>query len=237
MQLFYNPNISENSSDIIFDKDESRHITKVLRMREGDTLKITNGTGSFFDAEISLVTPKQCVAKILKEEKVDPLLYHLHLAVAPTKLNDRYEWFLEKATEIGISEITPIICDHSERKVIKPERYEKIIQSALKQSLKAHLPVLNEAVSLKNFIESNSSNDGICCIAHCEEDDKNSLKSVLKPNAKVTILIGPEGDFSSEEIELSLKAGFIPVSLGDSRLRTETAAVVACHSVAFINQK
>ncbi|HLV15716.1 MAG TPA: 16S rRNA (uracil(1498)-N(3))-methyltransferase [Xanthomarina sp.] len=237
MQLFYNPNISENSSDIIFDKDESRHITKVLRMREGDTLKITNGTGSFFDAEISLVTPKQCVAKILKEEKVDPLLYHLHLAVAPTKLNDRYEWFLEKATEIGISEITPIICDHSERKVIKPERYEKIIQSALKQSLKAHLPVLNEAVSLKNFIESNSSNDGIRCIAHCEEDDKNSLKSVLKPNAKVTILIGPEGDFSSEEIELSLKAGFIPVSLGDSRLRTETAAVVACHSVAFINQK
>lgn len=237
MQLFYNPNISENSSDIIFDKDESRHITKVLRMREGDTLKITNGTGSFFDAEISLVTPKQCVAKILKEEKVDPLPYHLHLAVAPTKLNDRYEWFLEKATEIGISEITPIICDHSERKIIKPERYEKIIQSALKQSLKAHLPVLNEAVSLKNFIESNSSNDGIRCIAHCEEDDKNSLKSVLKPNAKVTILIGPEGDFSSEEIELSLKAGFIPVSLGDSRLRTETAAVVACHSVAFINQK
>ena len=237
MQLFYNPNISENSSDIIFDKDESRHITKVLRMREGDTLKITNGTGSFFDAEISLVTPKQCVAKILKEEKVDPLLYHLHLAVAPTKLNDRYEWFLEKATEIGISEITPIICDHSERKVIKPERYQKIIQSALKQSLKAHLPVLNEAVSLKNFIESTSSNDGICCIAHCEENDKNSLKSVLKPNTKITILIGPEGDFSPEEIELALKSGFIPVSLGNTRLRTETAAVVACHSVAFINHE
>lgn len=237
MQLFYNPNISENSIDIVFDKDESRHITKVLRMREGDTLKITNGTGSFFDAEISVVTPKQCIAKILKEEKVKPLPYHLHLAVAPTKLNDRYEWFLEKATEIGISEITPIICDHSERKVIKPERYQKIIQSALKQSLKAHLPVLNEAVSLKNFIESTSSNDGICCIAHCEENDKNSLKSVLKPNAKVTILIGPEGDFSSEEIELSLKSGFIPVSLGNTRLRTETAAVVACHSVAFINHE
>lgn len=237
MQLFYNPNISENSIDIVFDKDESRHITKVLRMREGDTLKITNGTGSFFDAEISVVTPKQCVAKILKEEKVDPLPYHLHLAVAPTKLNDRYEWFLEKATEIGISEITPIICDHSERKVIKPERYQKIIQSALKQSLKAHLPVLNEAVSLKNFIESTSSNDGICCIAHCEENDKNSLKSVLKPNTKITILIGPEGDFSPEEIELALKSGFIPVSLGNTRLRTETAAVVACHSVAFINHE
>ncbi|HLV14077.1 MAG TPA: 16S rRNA (uracil(1498)-N(3))-methyltransferase [Xanthomarina sp.] len=237
MQLFYNPNISENSIDIVFDKDESRHITKVLRMREGDTLKITNGTGSFFDAEISVVTPKQCIAKILKEEKVKPLPYHLHLAVAPTKLNDRYEWFLEKATEIGVSEITPIICDHSERKVIKPERYQKIIQSALKQSLKAHLPVLNEAVSLKNFIESTSSNDGICCIAHCEENDKNSLKSVLKPNTKITILIGPEGDFSPEEIELALKSGFIPVSLGNTRLRTETAAVVACHSVAFINHE
>ena len=237
MQLFYNPNISENSIDIVFDKDESRHITKVLRMREGDTLKITNGTGSFFDAEISVVTPKQCIAKILEEEKVKPLPYHLHLAVAPTKLNDRYEWFLEKATEIGVSEITPIICDHSERKVIKPERYQKIIQSALKQSLKAHLPVLNEAVSLKNFIESTSSNDGICCIAHCEENDKNSLKSVLKPNTKITILIGPEGDFSPEEIELALKSGFIPVSLGNTRLRTETAAVVACHSVAFINHE
>lgn len=236
MQLFYNPNISEESSEIVFDKEESRHIVKVLRMKEGDTLKITNGTGSFFDAEIILVTPKQCVAKILKEEKLAPLPYHLHLAVAPTKLNDRYEWFLEKATEIGVSEITPIICDHSERKTIKLERYEKILQSAMKQSLKAHLPVLNEAITFKSFIASEKLTDGIRCIAHCEEGDKTSLKSVLQPGTKTTILIGPEGDFSSEEIALALKAGFLPVSLGNSRLRTETAAVVACHSVAFINE-
>lgn len=236
MQLFYNPNISEESSEIVFDKEESRHIVKVLRMKEGDTLKITNGTGSFFDAEIILVTPKQCVAKILKEEKLAPLPYHLHLAVAPTKLNDRYEWFLEKATEIGVSEITPIICDHSERKTIKLERYEKILQSAMKQSLKAHLPVLNEAISFKTFIASENTDERIRCIAHCEEVDKTSLKSVLQPGTKTTILIGPEGDFSSEEIALALKAGFLPVSLGNSRLRTETAAVVACHSVAFINE-
>ena len=236
MQLFYNPNISENSSEITFDKDESRHIVKVLRMGIGDTLKITNGTGSFFDAEIILATPKQCITKVLKEEEVEPLPYYLHLAVAPTKLNDRYEWFLEKATEIGISEITPIICHHSERKIIKSERYEKILQSAMKQSLKAHLPILNEAISLKNFIKSQNLEEGIRCIAHCEETNKKSLKSVLQRNKKTTILIGPEGDFSSEEINLAIKAGFLPVTLGDTRLRTETAAVVACHSVAFINQ-
>src|SRR5690554_3194208 len=237
MQLFYHPELIETSSTAVFNKEESRHIIKVLRKSVGDQMLITNGKGFFFTSQITNTFSNKCEVKILSAEQQNPFPYHLHLAVAPTKLNDRYEWFLEKATEIGVTEITSIICDHSERTKIKPERYEKIIQSALKQSLKAHLPVLNEAVSLKNFIESNSSNDGICCIAHCEEDDKNSLKSVLKPNAKVTILIGPEGDFSSEEIELSLKAGFIPVSLGDSRLRTETAAVVACHSVAFINQK
>lgn len=236
MQLFYNPNISENSSEISFDKDESRHIVKVLRMGTGDTLKITNGYGSFFDAEIILASPKHCTAKIMVEEKVDPLPYYLHLAVAPTKLNDRYEWFLEKATEIGISEITPIICDHSERKVIKAERYDKILQSAMKQSLKAYLPILNEATAFKTFIDSEKNKEGIRCIAHCEETQRKSLKSVIDPKKKITLLIGPEGDFSTDEIQLAIKTGFQPVTLGESRLRTETAAVVACHSVAFINQ-
>jgi 16S rRNA (uracil1498-N3)-methyltransferase len=236
MQLFYNPNISKLEKEVTFDKEESRHIVKVLRMKEGDTFKITNGKGSFFSAEIISANPKGCLVKILSEEFQQPLPYQLHLAVAPTKLNDRYEWFLEKATEIGISEITPIICDHSERKTIKPERYEKILQSAMKQSLKAYLPVLNEAVSYKDFINSEKNSEGLKCIAHCEETDKKSLKSVLKQNQKITILIGPEGDFSSEEIELAKQAGFIPVTLGESRLRTETAAVVACHSVAFVNE-
>lgn len=236
MQLFYNPNISKLEKEVTFDKEESRHIVKVLRMKDGDTFKITNGKGSFFSAEMINANPKGCLVKILSEEMQQPLPYQLHLAVAPTKLNDRYEWFLEKATEIGISEITPIICDHSERKTIKPERYEKILQSAMKQSLKAYLPVLNEAVSYKDFINSEKNSEGLKCIAHCEETDKKSLKSVLKQNQKITILIGPEGDFSSEEIELAKQAGFIPVTLGESRLRTETAAVVACHSVAFVNE-
>jgi len=236
MQLFYNPNISESTKEITFDKEESRHIVKVLRMKDGDTFKITNGKGSFFSAEIIKANPKGCLVKILSEEVQQPLPYQLHLAVAPTKLNDRYEWFLEKATEIGISEITPIICDHSERKTIKAERYEKILQSAMKQSLKAYLPVLNEAVSYKDFINSEKSSESLKCIAHCEETDKKSLKAVILPNQKITIIIGPEGDFSSEEIELAKQSGFIPVTLGESRLRTETAAVVACHSVAFFNE-
>jgi 16S rRNA (uracil1498-N3)-methyltransferase len=236
MQLFYNPNISKLEKEVTFDKEESRHIVKVLRMKDGDTFKITNGKGSFFSAEMINANPKGCLVKILSEEMQQPLPYQLHLAVAPTKLNDRYEWFLEKVTEIGISEITPIICDHSERKIIKTERYEKILQSAMKQSLKAYLPVLNEAVSYKDFINSENTSEVLKCIAHCEETDKKSLKSVLKPNQKITILIGPEGDFSSAEIELAKQAGFIPVTLGESRLRTETAAVVACHSVAFVNE-
>lgn len=236
MQLFYNPNISENSKEISFDKEESKHIVKVLRMKDGDVFKITNGKGSFFDAEIINANPKSCVVKIISEEKQPPLPYQLHLAVAPTKLNDRYEWFLEKATEIGVSEITPIICEHSERKTIKPERYEKILQSAIKQSLKAYLPILNEAVSFKDFIDNINTSEDLKFIAHCEETDKKSLKSVLLPNQKITILIGPEGDFSSEEITLAKQNNFTPVSLGKSRLRTETAAVVACHSVAFVNE-
>ncbi|WP_026449912.1 16S rRNA (uracil(1498)-N(3))-methyltransferase [Aequorivita capsosiphonis] len=241
MQLFFNPNISDsdsyrNATEVTFDKEESRHIIKVLRMKEGDSFKITNGNGAFFDAEILSANPKACVVKIISEQKQEPLPYQLHLVVAPTKLNDRYEWFLEKATEIGVSEITPIICDHSERKVIKPERYEKIIQSAMKQSLKAFLPILNEAISFKDFINSENQFEDLKFIAHCEATDRKSLKSVLLPHKKVTILIGPEGDFSTDEIELAKKAGFVPVTLGESRLRTETAAIVACHSVAFVNE-
>ena len=236
MNLFYQPNISAATFEVTFEKEESRHMIKVLRMTEGDLFKITNGKGYFFDAEVVSANPKKCIAKILSKENQPPLPYQLHLAVAPTKLNDRYEWFLEKATEIGITEITPLICDHSERKVIKPERYEKIIQSAIKQSLKAYMPILNPATSFKEFIKYESTSEGLKYIAHCEETQKRSLKSVLLPKQKVLILIGPEGDFSTSEIKLAKAKGFLPVSLGESRLRTETAAVVACHSVAFTNE-
>ena len=236
MQLFYNPTISETSKEILFDKDESRHIFKVLRKQEGAILNLTNGKGFFFKVELLQSNLKHCIASVLEIKKQEPLPYSLHLAVAPTKLNDRYEWFLEKATEIGVTEITPIICDHSERKVIKLERFEKKIQSAMKQSLKAFLPKINEAISLSKFLKIQESNSHQKLIAHCEESRKQSLKSVINPNENATILIGPEGDFSKNEIKNSLETGFLPVTLGNSRLRTETAAIVACHSVAFINE-
>jgi len=235
MQLFYTPNIEETDKQIIFPKDESRHIAKVLRKNEGETLKVTNGKGFLFTAEIIEANPKQCLAKIIKVEEESSKSYRLHLVVAPTKMNDRYEWFLEKATEIGIDEITPVICDHSERKTIKLNRYERVLQSAMKQSLHYSLPVLNEAISFSEFM--NLKFEGQKFIAHCEEDmPRISLKNEVRSNEEVTVLIGPEGDFSPEEIKLALEKEWVPVSLGNSRLRTETAAIVACHTIAIINQ-
>ena len=235
MQLFYNPDISEDAENFFFDKEESKHIIKVLRKKEGDNLFVTNGLGFLFKTEIILGSDSKCQVKIVSSEKSNPLNYKLHLAVAPTKMNDRFEWFLEKATEIGIAEITPIICDHSERKIIKTDRFDKIILSAMKQSLQYYLPKLNEPISFKDFIKQ-QKNEGFNLIAHCEETDKKSLKEILKPNENVTILIGPEGDFSEKEINLALENNYIPVTLGNTRLRTETAAVVACHSVVFANE-
>lgn len=234
MQLFYNTDINKDTQDFFFTKEESKHIAKVLRKKEGDTLSITNGQGWLFTAQITIADIKKCAAKIIDKTYFENHKYNLHLAVAPTKMNDRYEWFLEKATEIGINSITPIICDHSERKVIKPERFEKIIQSAMKQSLQYHLPKLNTAISFKQFMQQEFT--GQLFIAHCEELDKKSLKNEMEANTEITILIGPEGDFSVKEIEMALAHNFIPVTLGSTRLRTETAAIAACHSVAFANE-
>ncbi|WP_269224975.1 16S rRNA (uracil(1498)-N(3))-methyltransferase [Flavobacterium eburneipallidum] len=234
MQLFYNPTINETTESFSFDKEESKHIIKVLRKKDTDILFVTNGLGLLFKTEITLASDNKCTVQILSVEKIEPSKFQLHLAVAPTKMNDRYEWFLEKATEIGIHEITPIICDRSERKVINKERFEKILLTAMKQSNVLFLPKLNEAVTFKEFIKQ--KNDGLQLIAHCEETDKKSLKSILKPNENVTILIGPEGDFSEKEIALAVENKFLPVSLGNTRLRTETAAIVACHSVVFVNE-
>lgn len=236
MQLFYNPNISTEDSSFSFEKEESRHIVKVLRKTTGDQLYITNGKGWLFEAELSIASTKQCAVTITSKSHKNKPNCNLHLAVAPTKMNDRYEWFLEKATEIGIETITPIICDHSERKVVKTERFEKIIQSAMKQSLQYYLPELQSPISFKDFLSNTQSLPRKKFIAHCEESDKKSLKSQLKPNEDCLILIGPEGDFSLKEIEIALQHGFIPVTLGSTRLRTETAAIAACHSFAFINE-
>jgi 16S rRNA (uracil1498-N3)-methyltransferase len=237
MQLFYSPDLNPQTTTATLPKDESKHIVKVLRKNEGEILDFTDGKGNFYKAEIIQASASNCKVKILEIIAQEALPYQLHLAVAPTKLNDRYETFLEKATEIGITEITPIICDHSERKVIKPERYERILQSAMKQSLKAYLPKLNEAIAFKAFIEKHTDNNDRRFIAHCEEDKQRfSLKEKLEPATSVLLLIGPEGDFSPEEIDFALSKGFQPVTLGASRLRTETAAIVATHSVAFINE-
>ncbi|WP_452221995.1 16S rRNA (uracil(1498)-N(3))-methyltransferase [Lacinutrix salivirga] len=234
MQLFYTPNIAEDTKQFTFNKDESKHIVKVLRKQENDLLQITNGNGWLFTAKITIADAKKCTVCIEKSTFEQPKPYKLHLAVAPTKMNDRYEWFLEKATEIGVESITPIICDHSERKTIKPERFEKIIQSAMKQSLSNYLPKLNATIAFKDFIAQDISGD--LFIAHCEDTNRKSLKKEIQPNKDITILIGPEGDFSVKEIETALQHHFIPVTLGNTRLRTETAAIVACHAVAFVNE-
>lgn len=237
MQLFYNENIALSDNEIHFPKDESKHIVKVLRKNTGDRLHITNGKGYIFEAEITQASPSNCKAKINTTTSQNALPYTLHMAVAPTKLNDRYEWFLEKATEIGISTITPIICDHSERKVIKAERYERIVQSAMKQSLNAYKPTLQEAINFTDFLDQVKDDPSTKCIAHCEETHKQSLKAILHNKPKnIVILIGPEGDFSQEEISKAKEAGFIPVTLGDTRLRTETAAIAAVHSVSYSHQ-
>ena len=234
MQLFYNSDIKHGDITFFFDKEESKHIVKVLRKKESDKIFITNGLGFIFESEITLASEKKCEVKITKESFQEPDKFYTHIAVAPTKMNDRLEWFLEKATEIGIHEITPIICDHSERKVYKIDRAEKIIQAAMKQSLHYYIPKINEPISFSQFVKSNS--DGQKFIAHCEETDKKSFKNEVKKDEKVTILIGPEGDFSAKEINLAIENEFIPVTLGNTRLRTESAALVACHTIALINE-
>jgi len=234
MQLFYNPAISSEDKEVIFPKDESKHIVKVLRKQEGDNLNITNGKGFLFSAEIIEANHNKCKAKITAVEQERDKKYHIHLAVAPTKMNDRFETFLEKATEIGLDKITPIICDHSERKVVKINRFERVLQSAMKQSLHYSIPEISEAISFQEFIQQEQNEQKF--IAHCEENDKKSLQKELEPGKSYTILIGPEGDFSSEEIKSAIKAGFIPVTLGNTRLRTETAAIVAAHTAALINE-
>jgi 16S rRNA (uracil1498-N3)-methyltransferase len=234
MQLFYNSDIKSTDTIFQFDKEESKHIIKVLRKRGGDIIHITNGKGYLFHSEITLESEKKCEVRIIKIDAFEARKYNLHIAIAPTKMNDRLEWFLEKATEIGIDEISLILCDHSERKTFKIDRAEKIIQAAMKQSNQFYLPKINEPIPFSDFIskETNSSK----FIAHCEEDKKDSFKNGIQANQNILVLIGPEGDFSPKEITLALKNNFIPVSLGNTRLRTETAGIVACHTVALINE-
>ena len=234
MQLFYNSDIKSGDKTFTFDKEESKHIIKVLRKQEGHKIHITNGLGYLFVSEIILGLEKKCEVKIVEESFFLPSTFYTHIAIAPNKMQDRMEWFLEKATEIGIHEITPIICEHSERKIFKTDRAEKIIQAATKQSNQYYLPKINEAISFSEFIKKNHS--GQKFIAHCEETDKKSFAKEIEKDNPIIILIGPEGDFSTKEIKMAIENEFIPVTLGNTRLRTETAALVACHTIVIQNE-
>jgi 16S rRNA (uracil1498-N3)-methyltransferase len=233
MQLFYNPDIKDTDTTFVFDSNESKHIIKVLRKKNGDELWITNGSGYLFEAKIISDKIKKCEVELISAKKTHPKSHWLHMAVAPTKMNDRFEWFLEKVTEIGVDEITPIICDRSERKVLKLERMQRVLESAMKQSLQTFLPKLNEPISLNEFLDQPVS--GLQFIAHCEESERHELKRRVTADQDITILIGPEGDFSPEEIKKAMNSGYAPVAMGKTRLRTETAAIVACTIVATIN--
>lgn len=227
MHIFYTPDIQRTFE---LPEEEARHCIKVLRLTEGDEIMLTDGTGNFYKAGINGIGGKRCTVSVTETIFQEPLWKgHHHIAMAPTKNMDRNEWFAEKATEIGFDELTFLNCRYSERKVIKTERIEKIMVSAIKQSLKARLPKVNEMVSFDAFIA------GVQCeqkfIAHCYQGEKPRLKDVLQPGKDALVLIGPEGDFSEDEVRKAIEKGFIPVSLGQSRLRTETAALVACFTL------
>jgi 16S rRNA (uracil1498-N3)-methyltransferase len=231
MHQFYAPDIETTP---ILPPEESHHAVKVLRLTVGDTIVVLDGKGKSFYATISVADAKGCVLnslQLVQESKGRG--YGLHIAIAPTKNMDRLEWFVEKAAEIGIDEISPIFCRFSERKVLKNERLEKILVSAMKQSIQPFLTKLNEPQSIKDFLKKAEAQQKF--IAHCHDGEKQFLASAIQPGKKVLIMIGPEGDFSQEEVGAALQAGFVPVSLGESRLRVETAALVACHTVSLMN--
>ena len=237
MQLFFTPDLNPLLENFILSEEESKHAIRVLRMDTGDRLHLIDGRGGLYEAQIIDPHPKRTVLTILNvEEEFQQPKYHLHIAVGPTKNIDRIEWFLEKATEVGIQEITPVICEHSERKEVKLDRLNKVVVAAMKQSLKAYLPKLNPAVSFKQFLREIPKEGVQKAIAHCVDAEKKYLNQVLEPAQHYIILIGPEGDFSEEEIDLALQMGFHPISLGEARLRTETAALAACMEVSLLNR-
>lgn len=239
MYLFYCPDIEMKQT---LSEEESAHCVRVLRYSVGDEILITDGKGTTYTARITNPHPKHCDFEILSREKQEPHhAFHLHIAVAPTKNIERLEWAIEKCVEIGVNEITPLLCRFSERKQLRTDRLEKIILSAAKQSLTPYLPVLHELTPYDEFIKRQalSRNDERLSqkfIAHCYKEDKRVLKDEIERGRDVLVLIGPEGDFSEQEVQDALALGFIPVSLGNSRLRTETAAVVACHTAVLINE-
>lgn len=234
MTLFYIASADKNLQYL--PNEESKHAVKVLRLQAGDLLSITNGTGDIFTAKVVMPNQKKCEVQIFEHEHFEQKKHRIHMVVAPTKLNDRYEWMLEKMTEMGVDEITPIICNHSERKVLKLERMERIIVSAVKQSWKAYKPVINEPVKFSDFITKNSFDQQF--IAHCNGGcgSDEHLKTKANTATEIAVLIGPEGDFSEKEVALAEQKDWTKIGLGSSRLRTETAALAACFTLNLINE-
>jgi 16S rRNA (uracil1498-N3)-methyltransferase len=234
MQIFYAPGISDNSW--ILDEKESRHCVRVLRMSEGDPVRLIDGKGNLYEGIIQNADQNKCrvtISNLIRD--FERRNYRLHIAISPLKNTDRFEWFVEKSVEIGINEITPLICKNTEKQKVKPERINSIIISAMKQSLKAGLTALNEPVDFKDFIRKDFHGEKL--IAHCNSSlERKKIDNAYHKGSNAIILIGPEGDFSINEIAHAAEAGFKPVHLGTSRLRTETAGIAACHSIYFINQ-
>lgn len=229
--IFFAPDILSNP-ELPF--EEGQHCIKVLRKKVGDEIFLTDGKGYFYNAEIIQANPKHCIVNITKTiQQRKGWGFNLQIAFAPTKNIDRIEWFAEKSTEIGIDCFTPILCQHSERKEIKTQRIEKILVSAMKQSQKALLPQLDEILPFSEFVKQDFN--GQKFIAHCYPQEKSLLKEIYQQGENVLILIGPEGDFSEKEVDEAIRNGFKPISLGEARLRTETAALVACHTIHVLN--
>ena len=236
MHLFYTPDITSNT--YILNEEESKHAIRVLRLHIGDTIQLIDGNGGLYVGEITDDNQKHCSVRITDTKReFSKRDWYLQIAIAPTKSMDRLEWFIEKATEIGIDEISLIECDKSERAIVKTERLNKVAVSAMKQSVKAYLPKINDVVDFKKFIISTRDFSGQKFIAHCHAREVlPHIKVLYKSKENTIILIGPEGDFSINEIKTALENGFKEISLGESRLRTETAALYACGALNVLNE-
>ena len=231
MRLFYDEHITADATTHTLSEEESKHIVRVLRMENGDKIGLLNGKGGSFTCEISDAHPKRCTLKVLSNDQAAPLKHDIHVAIGPTKQMERLEWFVEKATEIGITEISLIDCDNGERGKIKIDRLVKKAVSAMKQSHRTFLPKINELQKISDFITNHPNG----LIAHCYESEKNEFADVFQVT-NCPILIGPEGDFSTKEIEKALENGYNTITLGPNRLRTETAALYACMQAKLITQ-
>ena len=233
MKLFYNLNLNHNDKELTLFDSEHNHLTKVLRKKIDEIVYLTNGRGYLFEAMIVQINLKDTKLKILSSLKKPKMNYYLNVAISPTKKNDRFEWFIEKAVEIGVSSITPIITTYTERRTLNYSRLNKIAVSAMKQSLQTYLPVINPITDFKEYLKTNQNSNNY--IAHCNQSDKSHLSKSIEKKSDSNIIIGPEGGFKDDEIKLAMDFNYTPISLGVNRLRTETAGIVSCQIFSDFN--